>query len=61
MGGQTSKGSSSMKERSAPARQGDSIVKYRLHGKIGGGGPEAGGERTQSGAVHCVFFLKSAR
>lgn len=56
MGGQTSKGSSGMKERSAPARQGESIVKYRLHGKIGGGGPEAGGERTQSEAVYCFSF-----
>jgi hypothetical protein len=42
MGGQTSKGSFGMKERSAPAER-ERVVKYRLLGEIDGGGPERRG------------------
>lgn len=44
MGGQTSKGSFGMKERSAPARPGESVVKYRLHGGAGEAGDQESGE-----------------
>lgn len=46
MGGQTSKGSFGMKERSAPARPGESVVKYRLRGR---GGEKGGVEDQESG------------
>lgn len=51
MGGQTSKGSFGMKERSAPARPGESVVKYRLHGGAG----KQGKRRTSWSSL--LFFL----
>lgn len=42
MGGQTSKSSFGMKERSAPALQGERVVKYRLHRKYAVGEWERG-------------------
>lgn len=59
MGGQTSKGSFGMKERSAPALQGERVVKNRLHGKIGGGGPGREGKREEWSVS--LLFLKSTR
>lgn len=50
MGGRTSKRSFGMRERSAPAGR-ERVVKYRLHGKIGGGGP--GGTRERMRVDQC--------
>lgn len=53
MGGQTSKGSFGMKERSAPTGRERKSCKVPAAWKIGGGGTRKEGKREQSGVVDC--------
>lgn len=54
MGGQTSKGSFGMKERSARARR--DRCKVQAAWKVGGAGPGGRGREEREGAVYCLFF-----
>lgn len=62
MGGQTSKGSFGMKERGLlQPRQGERVVKYRLHGKKVVGDQEGRGRGKREEGSASLLFLRGTR